>query len=174
MEELRALLQPWYLHFKFVHLFMVAMWSFSTAVAYRNYILPAFHAWQRNPADEAVLAVRNRSMENFDRGAVLEHFAFPFVLLSGLAMVWLAGWNWQSVNWLTLKLAIVLVIFLPIETVDYYISHMGGNKRRIRLAGDMDRYETMVRFHWRFFRVTTPLIVVFVPLAFYLAVTKPL
>ena len=31
----------------------------------------------------------------------------------------------------------------------------------------------MTVFHWKFFRVSTPLIVVFVPLVFYLAVTKP-
>lgn len=37
------------------------------------------------------------------------------------------------------------------EAVDYYISHMGGNKRRIRHSGDMQRYEAMTLFHWGFF-----------------------
>ena len=32
----------------------------------------------------------------------------------------------------------------------------------------------MTRFHWQFFRVSTPLIIVLVPLVFYLAVTKPI
>lgn len=122
------------------------MWSFSTAVAYRNFIIPAFLACQREPDN----------------------------LLSGLLMVWLAGWSWQGLNWLSLKLGIVLLIFVPMEIIDYYISHLGGNKKNIRATGDTARYEAMTRFHWQFFRVSTPLIIVFVPLLFYLAVTKPL
>lgn len=150
------------------------MWSFSTAVAYRNFIIPAFRAWQRNPDNEQVIARRNAVMERFDQGAVLEHIAFPIVLASGLLMVWLAGWSWQEVNWLSLKLGVVLGIFLPLEIIDYYLSHFGGNKKNIRAAGNMLRYEAMIRFHWQFFRVSTPVIIVFVPLLFYLAVTKPL
>jgi hypothetical protein len=173
LEELRTVLMPWYLQVKFIHLFMVAMWSFSTAVAYRNYIVPAFRAWQREPDNTARIARRNDFMERFDKGAVLEHVAFPVVLATGLLMVWLAGWPWQELNWLGLKLGIVLIIFLPIEFVDYYISHMGGNKKKIRATGNMERYEAMTVFHWKFFRVSTPLIVVFIPLIFYLAVTKP-
>ncbi len=119
---------PWYLQVKFIHLFTVAMWSFSTAVAYRNFIVPAFRAWQREPDNGAAIARRNEFMERFDQGAVLEHVAFPLVLLSGLLMVWLAGWSWQGLNWLSLKLGIVLIIFVPVEIIDYYISHLGGNK----------------------------------------------
>ncbi|MFT4518692.1 MAG: hypothetical protein ACI9JM_001077 [Halioglobus sp.] len=158
---------------KFAHLLTVAMWSFSTAVAYRNYIVPAFRAWSREPGDPLAIARRNEFMERFDKGAILEHVAFPVVLLTGLLMVWLTGWEWQELSWLSVKLGIVLVIFLPMECVDYYISHFGGNKWKIRQSGNLERYETMMRFHWLFFRVTTPLVIVFVPLVYYLAVTKP-
>jgi hypothetical protein len=174
LDELRTLLLPWYLQVKFVHLFMVSMWSFSTAVAYRNYILPSFLAWERNPSDEAAIATRDKAMERFDNGVILEHIAFPIALLTGLTLVWLAGWDWQSVNWLSVKLGIIVLIFLPIELLDYHLSHFKGNKRKIRLSGDLQHYEDTIRFHWKFFRVSTPLIVVFIPLLFYLAVTKPL
>ncbi len=161
LEELRTLLLPWYLQVKFVHLFMVAMWSFSTAVAYRNFIVPAFRAWQRDPHNATAIARRNEFMERFDKGVVLEHIAFPIVLLSGLLMVWLAGWSWRELNWLSLKLGIVLIIFVPLEIIDYYISHLGGNKKNIRATSNTARYEAMTRFHWQFFRVSTPLIIVF-------------
>ena len=174
MDELRTLLLPWYLEIKALHLLLVAIWAFSTTVAYRNYILPAFRAVQAHPGDPARVARRNDYMERFDRGAILEHFAFPLVLVSGLFMVWLAGWNWQDLNWLSIKLVVVLVIFLPVELVDYYLSHFGGNKRRIRLAGNEQRYEQMMSIHWLFFRVTTPLVLVLIPLLIYLAVVKPL
>ena len=64
-------------------LLMVAVWAFSTAVAYRNYIVPAFRAWQREPHNAAAIARRNEFMERFDRGVVLEHIAFPLVLAGG-------------------------------------------------------------------------------------------
>jgi hypothetical protein len=174
LEELRAMFQPFYLYFKAIHLFTVAMWAFSTVVAYRNYILPTFIAWERNPEDQGAIANRNLAIERFDKGAVLEHIAFPLVLLTGIIMVWLAGWPWLQLNWLGLKLLIIAVVFVPMEVVDYYISHGGGNKRRIRHSGDMQRYEHMIGYHWRFFRVTTPQVVIIVPLLFLLAVTKPL
>ena len=58
MEALHGALLPYYLEIKFVHLFMVAMWSFSTAVAYRNYIVPIFRAWQAAPDDPQRVAAR--------------------------------------------------------------------------------------------------------------------
>ena len=174
MEDLRIALAQYYLQIKFVHLLMVGLWSFSTVVAYINYVVPAFKAWQRDPQNPKLIARRNDFMERFDRGVTVEHVAFPLLLASGLLMVWIAGWSLTQVSWLTIKLGIVVVIVVPMELVDYYISHFDGNKARIRATGNTQRYEAMMRFHWLFFRVTTPLIVVFVPLLFYLAVTKPL
>jgi hypothetical protein len=37
----------------------------------------------------------------------------------------------------------------------------------------IEHYEAMTVFYWKFFRVSTLLIVVFIPLVFYLTVTKP-
>ncbi len=156
-----------------VHLLAVALWAFSTAVAYMYYVAPVFRAWQRNPQDAGAVARRNEFMERFDRGVIIEHVAFPLLLATGVLMVWLAGWAWQDVNWLSLKLGIVFIIFVPIEIMDYYLSHFGGNKKKIRVAGNAERYEAMTRLHWQFFRVSTPLVIVFVPILFYLAVTKP-
>lgn len=174
MEELRAALAPYYLQIKFVHLLMIAVWSFSTMVAYRNYVYPAFLSWQKRPDDPARIARRNDAMERFDRGVEIEHFAFPMAVLSGLLLVWIAGWPLANLSWLSLKLGILLLIFLPVEIVDYYLSHFGGNKARLRASGDLQRYESMTRFHWRFLRFTTPLVILFIPAIFYLAVTKPL
>lgn len=174
LEELRAVFTPYYLELKTLHLLAVGMWSFSTAVAYRDYIVPAFVAWRRNPDNPSLVARRDDAMERFDRGAQLEHWAFPLVLISGLLMVWLAGWSVHDVNWLTVKLALVALVFIPMEILDYYLSHFGGNKARIRATGDTRRYEAMMAFHWQFFRVSTPLVVTLIPLAYYLAVSKPI
>jgi hypothetical protein len=71
------------------------------------------------------------------------------------------------------KLVVVVGIFLPMEIVDYWLCHFGGNKYRIRLTGDLERYERVVGLHWLFLRITTPLVIVFVPLVIYLVVVKP-
>lgn len=173
MEELRVLLTPYYLEVKTLHLLSIAVWSFSTAVAYRDYVLPAFLSWQADRDNREKRARRDWIIERFDRGAQLEHVAFPIAILTGLTLVWLSGWSLVVLNWLTLKVAIMVLVFIPVEFVDYYLSHFGGNKRRIRSQGDGLTHERMVLLHWRFLRLTAPLVIVFVPLLFYLAVVKP-
>lgn len=173
MDALTGLLAPWYAQLKFLHVISVAMWSFSTAVAYRDYIVPAFRAVEHHPHDEARIARRNDFMERFDSGAILEHVAFPLLVVTGLCMMLAGGWSLDSFTWFAAKMLVVLLIFVPIEIVDYYISHFGGQKARIRRSGDMARYERFMAIHWTFFKVTAPLIIIFVPTAYYLAIVKP-
>ena len=111
-------------------------------------------------------------MEQFDKGAALEHIAFPIVILTGATLVWLAGWGMDS-RWLLAKLILVTLVFVPMEIFDYWISHLGGSKKQWRLKGDMKRYEKLMRWHWRFFQISTPLVVCVIPAIIYLAVTKP-
>lgn len=173
MDALTDFLAPWYLQLKFLHVISAAVWAFSTAVAYRDYVAPAFRSWQRHPDDETRIARRDDAMERFDSGAVLEHTAFPLLIITGLCMFIAGGWSLDGFTWLSVKLTIVSLVFIPMEVVDYYISHFGGQKARIRKTGDMARYESMIRFHWLFFRVSTPLVVIFIPTIYYLAIVKP-
>lgn len=173
MDTLHAALGPYYLVFKWVHLFFVAMWAFSTAVAYRYYLVPVFRAWLKDEADPQLIEKRNWVFAAFDRGAVLEHIAFPIILVTGLTMVWLNGWALDQLTWLTAKLVIVVLIFIPMEVVDYHISHFGGRKALALEADDQDRYERQIAFHWKFFVVTEKIVRIFVPLVFFLAVVKP-
>ena len=101
---MKDLLMPWYAEIKFAHLIFVAIWAFSTAVAYQNYVLPAFRKAFANPDDADAIAHRNRMIEAFDRGVVLEHVAFPMVLLTGLTLLWLGGWSPETSGWLAAKL----------------------------------------------------------------------
>jgi hypothetical protein len=130
--------------------------------------------WERRPDDPERRRARDFALEQFDRGAVMEHVAFPLLLLTGLLLLvaggWSAGLRW---DWLSLKLAIVVAIFIPMEVVDVWLAHLGGNKTRLRKAGDPERLERVLRFHWGFLRVTTYIIVVFVPITLYLVIVKP-
>jgi len=171
-DALREALAPGYLYIKFVHLFFVMIWSWSTSVAYTWYVKGAYLKWLKNPDDPVAIQRRNYAQEQFDKGAVLEHVAFPVVLITGPLMYWLGPWN-LDYTWLLVKLLIIVFIFLPIEVFDYHLSHFGGNKEKLRRKGLMDQYEISMRRHWTFLKVTTPLIVVFMPLVIFLAVVKP-
>ncbi len=172
LDFLQAHLAPYYLYIKFVHVLFVGVWVFSTAMAYAFFVLPVMKAWRRNPQDGEVIAMRDWIMERFDEGAIYEHIAFPIVLITGPLLYIAGGWN-TTMGWFDLKLLIVIGLFIPIEVVDFYLSHFGGNKRKIRDSGDMQSYERHIHMHWWFFLVTTPAVMIYGVLVIFLAISKP-
>jgi uncharacterized membrane protein len=172
-DELRMALAPWYLSIKALHVFSAMAWAWSTAVAWVYYLKPAFRRARANPDDAEARRRRDRFMEAFDRGAAIEHVAFPILLATGLVMLWVGGFSLTRWSWLTAKLLIVTLIFVPMEIVDCHLSHFGGNKARARRRGDTARYQRLMDVHWIFFRITEPIVAFVVPVVVYLAVAKP-
>ena len=72
-----------------------------------------------------------------------------------------------------MKLVLIVLVFLPIEIADFYLAHFGGNKERLRRAGDEVAYERAIHLHWWFLITTTPIVIVSITFAFYLAIVKP-
>jgi len=169
---LQNTLGPYYQYIKLIHLFFVMMWLFSATVGYVHFLMPVLKAWRRNPDDEGTIAMRDWVMERFDHGVTYEHVAFPMILLTGPLLWILGGWNPAS-GWFVLKLLIVIGIFLPIEILDYYLSHFGGSTRHLRKSGDEDIFERGVQRHWLFLLFTSPPVVVFGFMVVVLAVIKP-
>lgn len=179
IDVLAQWLSSHYLQIKLIHVAFATMWLWSTSVAYLNYLVPVLRAWQANPEDIDHIKKRNWAMERFDEGVILEHIAFPVVLISGLTLLWLSGWGPQA-YWLAMKLVIVVLVFLPIECFDYWLSHFGGNKAKIRKdtpnedSFNSPRYERAIHLHWWFLIVTTPIITVGGMTVLYLAIVKPM
>lgn len=173
MEEIRTTLAPWYLYIKALHVIAAALWSFSTAVAWVFYLKPALRRAALAPADREARMRRDHYLELFDRGALVEHVALAVLVATALVMLWLGRVDLTRWSFVTAKLWLGVVVILPMEAIDIYLSHLGGNKAGIRRTGDMARYERMVRHHITFLRVTEPIVVVLVPLLFVLAVAKP-
>ena len=172
LDAFATALAPYYLHIKFIHLLAVAAWLFSTSVAYTNYLVPILRAWQRNPDEAELVRLRNWAMERFDDGAKIEHVAFPVILVTGPLLMLAAGWS-PLHGWFALKLVLVVMVFVPIEVIDYYLAHFGGNKEQLRLAGDAAGYENAMHVHWWFLVITTPIVAISIPFTIYLAVVKP-
>ena len=173
MDVIAEFVGPWYMEIKFLHLSAVMAWIWSTSVAYVYYLLPALWTWRRQPDDPAALRLRNWALERFDEGAKIEHIAFPVLLLTGALLLLAGGWNLNS-GWLLLKLVIVVGLFLPIEFVDYYLAHFGGNKAHVRRKHGAQALEVAVQRHWQFLLLTTPVIIFYATIVVYLAVVKPL
>lgn len=171
-ELMREFFAPYYMYIKFIHVMAVMIWSWSTAVAYTSYLKNTYIKWKRNPKDEVLKERRDWAFEQFDRGVVLEHIAFPVLIASGALLFLVGNWN-LGFQWLLVKLSIVALVFLPMEIVDYYLSHMGGNKYYIKKNGNKEQYERSIQRHWLFFRITTPLIATFMPIAIFFAIVKP-
>lgn len=171
-EETRQALLPWYLHIKAVHVTAMAAWIWSTSVGFIYYLLPAFRRWFSRPHDPRARRARDWSIDQFDRGAILEHVAFPTVLASGLLLFWVGGWDTRT-SWLMLKLLIVFGIFLPIEMFDYHLAHFGGNKAKARARGGEQESERKLQQHWWFLVASTPPIIFFGLAVLFLALTKP-
>lgn len=174
-ETLQQFLAPYYLYIKMVHVPFAFLWFFSVFIGYSHYLVPVMQAWRRDSSDPGLTLMRNWAFERFDEGVSVEHVAYPMVLLTGVLLFIAGGWGPQS-GWLMLKLAIVIVVTLPMEGIDYYISHLNGNKRYLRDKDgepDWERYEAALHRHWWFFLVTTPMIGLILVSVLYLAFTKP-
>lgn len=172
LENVRVFLAEYYIYLKFIHLMAVMVWVWSTSVAYAFYLVPVFKAWRRNPDDGEVIAMRNWVMERFDQGASYEHTAFPIVMITGPLLYWVGGFD-MGLGWLSLKLLIVVGLFIPIEVMDYYLSHFGGSKQHFRERGDWQGYEVAIHRHWWFLLLTSPAIMMSAMFVLFLAITKP-
>ncbi|MCG8316583.1 MAG: hypothetical protein MI976_25500 [Pseudomonadales bacterium] len=173
LETIQSSLAPYYMYIKFIHVFFVMIWAWSTAVAYSWYVKGAFLRWEKHPDDPVVIQRRNWAIEQFDKGVVLEHVAFPIILITGPLLYFIGPWN-MDFTWLLIKLAIVAFVFVPVEIFDYWLSHFGGNKSKLRRRNEMDKYEKAIQQHWKFLKISTPIIIIFVPSVLFLAIVKPM
>jgi len=173
VPDLHALLAPYYPVVKAIHVLAAGVWSFSTAVAYAYYLKPAIQRAARHPDDPTARARLDRLMETFDRGAAPEHVAFALLVATAALMLWLGRFDVTRWSFVAAKVWIGIAVILPMEAIDIHLSHLGGNKARIRRTGDQARYERAMAQHRLFLRVTEPLVMVLIPLMFVLAVVKP-
>ena len=172
LQFAQSFLAGYYLQIKFIHLVFAGMWFWSTSVAYTYYLVPLFRDWLKNPEDPDRIRLRNWAMERFDEGAILEHVAFPILLITGPMLMIAGGWTLVS-SWLAMKLVLVVLVFIPVEVMDYYLAHFSLNKAKIRATGTPEAYEKTIRLHWWFLVVSTPIVIVVITLIFYLAIVKP-
>ena len=167
-----ASLAPYYLYFKFFHVFFVLMWSMSAVGAYIFYLRATIYEFQKDPENRELEKRLVWAYEQFDKTVILEHIAFPIVLITGLLMYFAAGWTLES-PWMLIKLAIVFGFFLPLEILDVWISHVLGPRISRNRDSDPNSWDEGRALHWKFLKVSAPMIRITVPTVIFLAVVKP-
>ena len=173
MDALRALLLPWYPYLKAVHVVAAALWSFSTAVAWVYYLNPALRAAREHPEDAAARARQDEFLRRFDRGAAVEHWAFAILVATALLLFWVGGFEHMRWSYVTALVAVGVVVILPMEAIDIYLSHLGGSLARQRRDADPARIARLTEQHRLFLRVTEPIVMLLVPALFVIAIAKP-
>ena len=173
MSAALELIAPSYFYIQAIHVLAAAIWSFSTSVAYAYYLKPTLRSAARHPDDPAIRARRDEFMERFDRGAAFEHVAFAILVITALLMIWIRDVDLMRWNFIPFMFWVGVVVIVPMEAFDIWLSHLGGNKRKLRLAGDEEAYERAMQWHMTFLRVTEPIVIVLVPTMFVVAIVKP-
>ena len=107
----------------------------------------------------------------------LEHLGFFTLLASGIALLAMLGHGALQATWLQLKLAIVILVILPIEIPDLWYSHRGLPRifalRRPDAPYSADEQRVLDSYHRRFVPIFLPILLLAVVVVMWLAIAKP-
>lgn len=172
MDWLRELFAEWYIYIKFIHIFFAFLWGLSAPAAFIFYCRTTRAEMQRDPANQEIRRRYIWAMDQFDKVVVLEHIAWPMLLITGPMLYYAGGWGLDS-WWLTVKLAIILFFYFPVEIYDVWIAHHHAPPIAARAAQEPKAYDEMRELHWRFIQRVTWGVRLTVPLMYFLAIVKP-
>ena len=160
----------------FVHLAAVLLWA-GPAMGASWFVYAA--AWERR-RDEGDAELARRELwvrRQFNRVVALEHLAFAALIVSGLMLGESVDWAYAGQAWLTWKLALVLLIFIPMELLDVVLSAWFQKVMTADAEPGGDGASPVsraARSQDLFLRATIPPVMLGIPIALYLAVVKPL
>jgi hypothetical protein len=155
-----------------IHVLAATLWAFTTIAPMRFYVRPTLQAYSRNPDDPELRRRRDWVLEQFDKVVILEHVAFLIILITG-PLLFLTGVVSLHDRWFLVKMAIVIVVFIPLEIYDVWLSHVAAPRATRRKQENPKAYDLFRRRYVGFLRGVTPLILMTVPTVLILALAKP-
>jgi hypothetical protein len=155
-----------------IHVLAAMLWAFTTIAPMRFYVRPTLRALARNPDDAELRRRRDWVLEQFDRVVIIEHVAFAIILLTG-PLLYLTGVVTLDAKWFLVKMAIVLLVFIPVEIFDVWLSHVAAPAAVRRKHEDPAAYDRFRRRYVGFLTAMIPVIFLTVPTVLILALAKP-
>jgi hypothetical protein len=160
----------WFSIVKVIHLGALVFWLGPSGGAWMVLMLA------RHKAGEPSL-VTHYLYRGFFQMLWLEHLGFFTMLASGLVLLGMYGFGAIATTWLELKLALVVLIIVPIELADLWFSHRGLPEIFASRRPDAPYTEREKRlldlYHRRFVPITLPVLLATVVVVMWLAVAKP-
>lgn len=162
----------YFAYIKFVHVFFAFIWGLSVPPAYSVYVKNAIRDAQADPGNQELTRREDWVWEQLDKLIVLEHIAWPILIITGPILYLGSGWQLTD-PWLFLKLAIIIIIYIPLEIYDIWFSHFYGARAHARKDEDPEGYHVMRQRQLAYFRFVSLTVRITIPLLYFLAIVKP-
>ena len=160
----------WFPIVKVIHLGALVIWLGPSGGAWMVLMLA------RHKAGEPSL-VTHYLYRGFFQMLWLEHLGFFTLIASGAVLLGMYGFGALEATWLKVKLALVLLVIIPIEVPDLWFSHRGLPEIFASRRPDAPYTESEQRlldaYHRRFVPIFLPILLVAVVVIMWLAIAKP-
>ncbi|MDP6376155.1 MAG: hypothetical protein QF921_12960 [Pseudomonadales bacterium] len=170
--DLTAFVASNFLYIKFIHVFFAFLWGLAVPPAYTVYVRRAINDYQGEPSNAELERRMWWSWDQVDKLIILEHIAWPVLIITGPLMFLASGWTLES-TWIMLKLSIIVIIYVPLEAYDIWFSHYYSARAEARKEEDPEGYKKMRGDQLKFFRFVSPVVRITIPLLWFLAIVKP-
>jgi len=172
MSLLADIFIDYFLYIKFIHIFFAFLWVLIVPPATSVFLKSAMMDQLADPDNEEL----NRRVwwvwDQLDKLIILEHIAWPVLIITGPILLACTGWPVDT-PWLAAKLAIIIVIYVPMEIYDIWFSHFYCPRAQANRASDPEGYKRMREEQLSFFRKVSLLVRITIPLLWFLAIVKP-
>jgi|TARA_B100002003_G_C14136627_1_gene546636 uncharacterized membrane protein len=162
-----------FLYIKFIHVFFAFLWGLAVPPAFTVYVRRAMNDYNADPGNEELERRMWWTWDQIDKLIVLEHIAWPILIITGPLMFLASGWS-LSDPWIMMKLSIIIIIYVPIEAFDIWFSHFYSAHAEARKLEDPDGYKKMRADQIRFFKIISPTVRITIPAIWFLAIVKPM
>lgn len=160
----------WFPIVKVIHLGALVIWLGPSGGAWMVLMLA------RHKAGEPSL-VTHYLYRGFFQMLWLEHLGFVTMLASGVVLLGMYGLGAMATAWLEFKLAIVVLVIVPIEAADLWFSHRGLPQIFVSRRPDAPYTGSEKRlldlYHLRFVPIALPVLLTAVVTIMWLAIAKP-
>lgn len=172
MESLTAFVAANFYYVKFVHVIFAFLWGLAVPPAFTIYVRRAMNDYNADPTNAELERRMWWAWDQADKLIVLEHIAWPVLLITGPLLFLASGWT-LSHPWIILKLSIIIIIYIPLEAYDIWFSHYYSAYAEARKNENPEGYKKMRADQVRFFRIVSPIVRTTIPLLWFLAIVKP-
>lgn len=161
-----------YLIVKFFHVVSVMLWAGSAIGAFWFVFVARKERLNSGNKDEELVRRDDWVRHHFNNILKIEHIAFPLVIATGLGMILLADWDISS-GWLFWKLGIVVLIIIPMEIIDTWLSHFYVPPTINNKNDSITAYNKAIVVQENFLKIATPTVAITIPAIMFMAITKP-